>query len=914
MILHAIELANTGRFLDRVRIGPFTSGLNILAAPNEFGKTTVLTAAVRALFDRHNSKSEEILSLRPIGTELAPRVAVEFETREGRFRIEKIFINPPAKTPASLLSRWNSNSSSWQLLADAEAADRRTHVMLHSSLPGKGASKPEHWGLFSYLMARQGEPADWPEFSDASDVAQRIRSRLARVELDPIIENLRARLAEKADALITTKGVTRANSDLEKAEMELEAAAAELAGIRQQNAKLETERQRYQQAVSTVAQLEKEHAEKSTTTTTLSAQAAAAERLTAALAVHNETLSTAREKLTAIATDADTLARHQAEAKTTQSQITAAQTASAAAEKQHAELAAQLAALTAERPQHETRLQTLRDDLQRTQTLLKHRRQTAEAEALARQLAKAEKHSAELDSLENEKLKLPAITPPKLRKLEELDAAIREKRAQLQALGLTIDLTPDQPATVTANNTTTPLPARTPARFTSPHTFDLHLEGWGRIAIRSGSKETQNLATELAAAEKDFAAALEAASVATLEAARNAVATRKDLDARLKTATAALTAQLDDHESIAALREAVAAATQRAAATAATLLLTASEQARSTTELEADEARLTEAISAAEKTLRQFDKQLDTRREDERRANKTAAETLETLRTHQTRLRTLEAQIADLSARHAAQGGIEAAKTAAQITFVQAEARVAATKSELPPDYEKLPERNRRAAAALQQLANELQARRAERDQAQGTLETLGAQGLYTRETELEEKKSDALLRRDTARAQAWSARIAHDLIQHRKQAATKSVLAPLEARLTAAFAEITGDATRRVYLDEHLQIAGLGRTRDETHPYALLSQGAKEQLLLCLRLAIAQELATDEPQLLILDDVLVNTDPIRQERILDTLAAQTQHLQILILTCHPDRYRGVGNSLSLQAFQTIEIYNSPSI
>jgi len=164
----------------------------------------------------------------------------------------------------------------------------------------------------------------------------------------------------------------------------------------------------------------------------------------------------------------------------------------------------------------------------------------------------------------------------------------------------------------------------------------------------------------------------------------------------------------------------------------------------------------------------------------------------------------------------------------------------------------------------------------------------------------LEEKKTEALLRRDAARAQATAARLAHDLIEHRKQAATKSLLAPLETRLTTAFAEISGDITRRVYLDEHLQILGLGRTREETHPFAQLSQGAKEQLLLCLRLAVAQELATEEPQLLILDDVLVNTDPTRQERILDTLAAQTPHLQILILTCHPDRYRGVGNALSI--------------
>ncbi len=217
------------------------------------------------------------------------------------------------------------------------------------------------------------------------------------------------------------------------------------------------------------------------------------------------------------------------------------------------------------------------------------------------------------------------------------------------------------------------------------------------------------------------------------------------------------------------------------------------------------------------------------------------------------------------------------------------------TRSELPPDFEKLPERNKRSAASLQQIANDLQARRTERDQAQATLEILGGQGLYSRETELEEKQAEALLRRDAARARGWSARVAHDLIEHRKQAATKAVLAPLEQRLSAAFAELTGDTARQVFLDERLQIAGIGRSREETHAFEQLSQGAKEQLLLCLRLAVAQELATDEPQVLILDDVLVNTDPVRQDRVLDVLGAQAARLQILILTCHPDRYRGVG-------------------
>ena len=84
MILHAIELTHVGLFRATVRLGPFAPGLNLLCAPNEAGKSTSLRAAARALFDKHTTKGEELKSLQPAGTDLAPRVAVEFETRAGR--------------------------------------------------------------------------------------------------------------------------------------------------------------------------------------------------------------------------------------------------------------------------------------------------------------------------------------------------------------------------------------------------------------------------------------------------------------------------------------------------------------------------------------------------------------------------------------------------------------------------------------------------------------------------------------------------------------------------------------------------------------------------------------------------------------------------------------------------------------
>lgn len=73
-------------------------------------------------------------------------------------------------------------------------------------------------------------------------------------------------------------------------------------------------------------------------------------------------------------------------------------------------------------------------------------------------------------------------------------------------------------------------------------------------------------------------------------------------------------------------------------------------------------------------------------------------------------------------------------------------------------------------------------------------------------------------------------------------------------------------------------------------------------ELANCCPANIAEKLVTAvaESQELATDHVLVNTDPVRQDRILDVLGTQAARLQILILTCHPDRYRGVGQTLTL--------------
>jgi uncharacterized protein YhaN len=92
----------------------------------------------------------------------------------------------------------------------------------------------------------------------------------------------------------------------------------------------------------------------------------------------------------------------------------------------------------------------------------------------------------------------------------------------------------------------------------------------------------------------------------------------------------------------------------------------------------------------------------------------------------------------------------------------------------------------------------------------------------------------------------------------------------------------------RRVWttLDEHTLRVD---EQDRSLPIELLSTGAREQLFLCLRLALASRYARHgKPMPMVLDDVLVNFDPARAMAAAGVIAgfARAGH-QLLLFTCH---------------------------
>ena len=91
MKLRKLRIEHFKRFREPLVIDGFADGLNLFAAPNESGKSTVAEAIRAAFFERHRSGSVE--HLRPWGdSSAAPTVDVEFDMGERRYHLTKVFL------------------------------------------------------------------------------------------------------------------------------------------------------------------------------------------------------------------------------------------------------------------------------------------------------------------------------------------------------------------------------------------------------------------------------------------------------------------------------------------------------------------------------------------------------------------------------------------------------------------------------------------------------------------------------------------------------------------------------------------------------------------------------------------------------------------------------------------------------
>jgi uncharacterized protein YhaN len=121
-----------------------------------------------------------------------------------------------------------------------------------------------------------------------------------------------------------------------------------------------------------------------------------------------------------------------------------------------------------------------------------------------------------------------------------------------------------------------------------------------------------------------------------------------------------------------------------------------------------------------------------------------------------------------------------------------------------------------------------------------------------------------------------------------------------LEQRVSGYFETLTGRPGRRIRLDEAFRVSVVEPDGQVLSPEQL-SQGARDQLYLSLRLAVS-DLLTDAVGLpLLLDDPFVHFDAARLRRLREALARLAETRQWVLLT-HREDLAGWGERIRVEA------------
>ena len=172
------------------------------------------------------------------------------------------------------------------------------------------------------------------------------------------------------------------------------------------------------------------------------------------------------------------------------------------------------------------------------------------------------------------------------------------------------------------------------------------------------------------------------------------------------------------------------------------------------------------------------------------------------------------------------------------------------------------------------------------------------AQGAAERLDKAASAREAAEHRLDSVRRRAEAVRLLRETLHRHRAEARARYARPFAEQLTRLARPVFGPDVE-FGLSDQLEVTQRSVGVD-TVPLADLSGGAKEQLAILARFAIAQLTARDTgdgkvPVPVIVDDALGSTDPTRLQLMATLFSRMGEAAQVIVLTCVPQRYERVG-------------------
>lgn len=505
-----------------------------------------------------------------------------------------------------------------------------------------------------------------------------------------------------------------------------------------------------------------------------------------------------------------------------------------------------------------------------------------EADRLSTRLAKVDAIERDRERIRAE-LSTITVTEELLRRIEDACAAADRIGDQLASTSAAIEFTAVADIHLVVGGEEIALAAGQSWSITATGPTEVEVSDVLTARVTPGAT-TLDIHAKHAAAQQEMAAALAAAGVADLAAARAADQRRRELQSARDQLGATLAGlcgdeQIDEMRSRLAQLRAQHPAEPASGATdigAARAELDAAQQSHAavSTDCEAHrQAATTAAAALAELSTRATVLQ-----------NTLAAQRAE-LQAAADRLAAERASVSDDELAASADSALRAEQAADQRVGELAAALVAASPDAVTAELaaatkedESLRERYEEAARALREITIELS--------------VFGTEGRQGKLDAAETEREHAATQHSQIGARARAAKLLRTVMTRHRDTTRRRYVEPYRAELQRLGRPVFGPSFE-VDIDSDLCIRS--RTLNGiTVPYESLSGGAKEQLGILARLAGAALVAKEDAVPVVVDDALGFTDPDRLAKMGQLFDSVGTHGQVIVLTCSPDRYDGV--------------------
>ncbi|WP_308368039.1 MULTISPECIES: AAA family ATPase [unclassified Microbulbifer] len=870
MKLTRLRIEQVRQFRQALEITELEPGINLFVGPNESGKSTMVHAIRAAFFEKHKSSSVD--DLQPWGDSSArPEIELAFQWQGSGWTLNKRFLKN---------KRCDLHIDHQHLSGDE--AEERLAELLGYSFAGRGASKPEHWGIPGLLWVQQGDVQEiHNSVSYAGDYLQTALGRSLGEIASSSGDALIGQVEKARGQLLTNTG--RETGEYKALIAQCDKKDAELAELRQKITQ-------YREQVDHLGNLRKQQQDIDAPRP-WQAQRQQAEKAGEQLAEVKRWQAEQEREEQALRQCRQEQALHRQQLRDFQNQANQL----AEREKDKQATAEALEDIGARGPRLQAQLKQAKQQYDAAVALYQQARQQSARQALQKEydqrienlkqqqdtLQQARDCQAELQK-SREKYQAIALDKDSLARLRQVEQQLNELRIRQQTLATRLHYALENGQTITVGQNT----VSGTGEALLLETTNIAIPGIGSLRLEPGGTDVAELRRQQQELESDRQSLLQQLDIPSLEdgekrAEDSQMLNRQidhlqlRLDSLAPKGVDALSAQVtlleqqrDAHaeklkdmpEHNPDLPDEAAAESERDRAHEN---LKAIEQAHTEHKRELGLAEQAQATALREWQLLNDQLQAPDRKAREQRANDA---------------------LADLNA--------EAAKLQRNLEERQQQI------DEANPDIlQQDVERFTRSADAMEKAAGE-RSRSIERLEVE--LDALGAQGLEEKYAALRQETERLQRRRDELARHARALDLLLNLLRDKRQALTRQLQAPLQKHLNHYLKLLFPGASLSV--DENLIPTSLTRTvnggGEERGEVTALSYGAREQMGLISRLAYADLLhEAGKPTLVMLDDALVHSDANRLVQMKRILFDAAQRHQILLFSCHLENWQDLGVS-----------------